>query len=363
MRIYFATNRRYVEASIPPFRDRYNVEGPAIYRVGYAEVTKNADPAEKPDDAFTIDSIHVEPEAAADTADAKEVLGSSKIFAELTHKSRVQRRNIVVYIHGFNSSFETCIQRAAQLHDAWLDGDGAPLVFAFSWPADGGDGLGFGQNGETGSKWKYFSDRDDAESSGKAIARSLRRLLDYLMELRKQDIAAQAEPCEQCIHLVAHSMGNWALRHALLSLRALIHGARLPKIFTNAFLMAADEDADALEHRHKLGLLPQMAEAIHVYHSKNDLALLISDITKVNPDRLGNRGPSIIDGLDTNIYGIDCAAVSDTSAWKHGRHQYYRLRPEVISDVRQVIAGKAPDQIDGRTPLRAGRLYRIEPAG
>ena len=363
MRIYFATNRRYVKSATPPFKDRYNLEGPAIYRIGYAEVSKVADPTEKPDDAFAIDSIHVAPETPPAAADGEEELGSKQIFDELTNKARTQKRNILVYIHGFNSSFETCILRAAQLHDAWLDGDKKPLVFAFSWPADGGDGLGFGQSGETGSKWKYFGDRDDAETSGKAIARSLRRLLDYLMELRKKDNAAHAEPCEQCVHLVVHSMGNWALRHALLSLRTLINGARLPKIFTNAFLMASDEDADALEEKHKLGLLPQMADAVHVYHSKRDLALLISDTTKLNPDRLGSWGPRIIDGLDTNIYGIDCAAVSDTGVFLHGRHQYYRLRPEVIADVRQVIAGKSPDQIDGRSPVRAGRLYRIEPAG
>ncbi len=362
MRIYFATNRRYVDGGAPPFRDRYNVEGPAIYRVGFADVTKVAEPAEAPDDGFLIDAIHVEPEAPAATTGGVEFLGSSAIFHELTLKSRTQKRNVIVYIHGFNSSFETAIQRAAQLHDLWLDGDREPLVFPFSWPADGGDGFGFGQNGETAHKWKYFSDRDDAESSGKAIARSLRRLLDCLMELRKQDVATQTEPCEQCLHLVAHSMGNWALRHALLSLRGLISGARLPKIFTNAFLMAADEDADALEHKHKLGLLPQLADAVHVYHSKRDLALLISDTTKLNPDRLGSWGPRIVDGLDSNIYGIDCAAVSDTAEWKHGRHQYYRLRPEVIADVRQVIAGRAPDEIAGRKPVRPGRLYRIEPA-
>jgi esterase/lipase superfamily enzyme len=360
-RIYFATNRRYTEGAKIPFGDRYNAEGPAIYRVGHAEVEPRANPTSD-DDRFAITSVTVEPEKPSDPGAAgdDEVLGSTKLFQEVTTVVRGETRDVIAYIHGFNSSFETCMVRAAQLEANWRPSGKAPIVFAFSWPADGGDGLGLGQSGQTDSRWKYFGDRDDAEASGKAIGRSLRRLFDFLLELRREDIRNGREPCGQRIHLVAHSMGNWALRHALLALRGLYQGARLPKLFTNAFLMAADEDADALELPAKLGLLPQITEAVHIYHSKRDLALIISDTTKLNPDRLGAWGPRTFDGLDSNILGIDCADVCETLSPLHGNHQYYRIRPEVLADVKQVMAGKGPDQITNRTPIRAGRQYRIK---
>lgn len=106
MRIYFATNRRHIEDSSPPFGDRYNAEGPAMYRVGFAEVTKVADEIHAPDDGFVINSVHVAPEAPAATRGGEEMLGSHAIFDELTRKSRAQKRNVIVYIHGFNSSFQ-----------------------------------------------------------------------------------------------------------------------------------------------------------------------------------------------------------------------------------------------------------------
>ena len=62
-------------------------------------------------------------------------------------------------------------------------------------------------------------DRDDAAASGIAMARFMMRLLDFLTDKGQ---------CEQRIHLVAHSMGNWALRHAVQGLISLQAQARLP---------------------------------------------------------------------------------------------------------------------------------------
>ena len=101
-------------------------------------------------------------------------------------------------------------------------------------------------------------------------------------------------------------MGNWALRHAVLGFRQLLEGQRLPKVFDNAFLMAADEDDDCFETPEKLGLLPQLARQIHVYHSANDIALDVSDHTKFNRERLGSHGPRTHSGISTRITSVDC---------------------------------------------------------
>lgn len=360
-RIYFATNRRLIEGPPDSFGNRYNEDGPAFYRVGYVEAERNP-AATGPDDAFILSAPMVADESPAPPGEppTSEFIGSTGLFQQMTQAVRGESRQIIAYLHGFNTSFETCMQTAAQLEANWRVNGKAPLVFAFSWPADDGNGLGFGESATTEAKWKYFGDRDDAEASGKAVGRSLKRLIDFLLELRREDRAAGREPCGQKIHLVAHSMGNWALRHALLALRGFNSGGRLPKIFTNAFLMAADEDADALEYPHKLGLLPQITEAIHVYHARRDLALIISDTTKLNPDRLGAWGARNFDGLDSTVYGVDCADVCMTLI-KHGNHHYFRIRPEVLADVRQVMAGKGPDQVTGRVAVRPGRQYRIKP--
>jgi esterase/lipase superfamily enzyme len=219
-------------------------------------------------------------------------------------------------------------------------------MFAFSWPS----------NGKVVPPWQYFSDRDDAEASGKAMARSLLRLVEFLDETN-----SGGEQCAQRLHLVAHSMGNWALRHALQGLRSLAGPEAMRPIFENVFLMAADEDDNALEvgQEAKLALLPRLARRIHVYHSADDRALVVSDKTKFNPDRLGFNGPRTFSDLSTRITAVDCELVDKTEL-PHVNHQYYRLRKEVIQDVRAILSGLArPEDFAWREVVEPGRRYRI----
>ncbi|WP_051432013.1 alpha/beta hydrolase [Rhodovibrio salinarum] len=375
--VYFATNRTEPRGNRKSFGDRFNSEGPHFYEVGRATVTWGTlGPDGRPSDPedFKVDWKRQEgtrpkpekigqqeiPETHRKQAEGEEP-GSYVLFKELQEKMRpndkprqaplkrpdTRTRDALVFIHGFANSFENALGRAAWLGETYLiqRGDGSaqsPYVFAFSWPSDG----------MTQPPWKYASDRDDAAMSGIAMARALRRFLEFL---------STRERCSGRIHLVAHSMGNWALRHAVLGLHALQDGGRLEKIFDNAFLMAADEDEDCLESTDKLGLLPQLARRIHVYHSRSDLALEVSDRTKFNVDRLGTDGPRTLDGLSHRITAIDCSDV-DATDLTHGNHQYYRLRPEVIADVRHVLAGQMnPEDYPTREPIEPGRRYRITP--
>ena len=359
--VYFATNRTEPRGGRKGFGDRFNTEGPHFYEVGRAGVTWGAvDDDGKPvdPDDFTVDwqvqkGQRPRPETVDETVpethrkQAKgEKPGSHVLFDELRRDMTAGGRDALVFIHGFANSFESGIARAALLGEEYRIQRGdtpahKPHVFAFSWPSDG----------MTQPPWKYASDRDDAAMSGVAMARALRRFLDFLSETGR---------CSGRIHLVAHSMGNWALRHAVLGLRALQDGGRLEKIFDNAFLMAADEDDDCLETADKLGLLPQLARRVHVYHSRSDLALEVSDKTKFNMDRLGTDGPRTLDGLSNRITAVDCSQV-DWTQTTHGNHQYYRLRPEVIRDVRQVLAGElTPDRIPGREIVQPSRRFRIQ---
>jgi esterase/lipase superfamily enzyme len=368
--IYFATNRN-IESEAPlRLGNRFNAERDFFYRVGKVPVSRRPSPEDPWDGAYAVDMANAAlfPETAPGPGLA-EVPGSRVAFGEVSGAMQAQSRDVLLFIHGFASSFESAMQRAAELRDQYLAprlaplaakaGSGRtgparePLAFAFSWPSDGVS-LGAGTAPEPGGvpKWAYFSDRDDAEASAKAIARSFARLIEYLARLTRE------QACEQRIHLVAHSMGVFTLRHALQALRAILNTARLPRIIDNAFLMAGDEDADALERPDKLQPLVELARQIHVYHASDDRALVVSDTTKFNPDRLGEHGPTALSRSVGRIYAVDCSNVSDTIL-AHGRHLYYRLVPEVIADVREVLAGVPADRVRGRTVVEGGRRFRI----
>ena len=338
--IYFATNRRMRGTlANPKFESRSHVDGPSFYRVGTATVEKHSDDL---DEGYSVEQVIVKGEGNVNPRNR----GSDRLFADIRQDIDSRPRDALVYIHGFANTFESSIVRAAQLHENYMVGPlqapQHPLVFAFCWPS----------NGAVTPPWEYFSDRDDARESGPAMARAMLRFSDYMQRARN--------PCKQRIHLVAHSMGNWAVRHAVQALTSHDFGKRLEPLFENAFLMAADEDDDALERDDKLKPLLTLARRIHVYHSNDDLSLVISDKTKFNPNRLGFDGPRNLSSIDERITAIDCEAVDDTEL-AHVNHQYYRRRSEIIADVKHVMAGFRPDNIPGRLVIQPGRRYRIRP--
>jgi esterase/lipase superfamily enzyme len=154
-------------------------------------------------------------------------------------------------------------------------------------------------------------------------------------------------------------MGNWALRHAVHKFIEL-SGGRTPRIIDCAFLMAADEDHDALQFPLKLKRLDALANRIFVYHAANDVALTISDRTKGNAARLGADGPQNLDLTSERVFALDCREISKT-ATAHGRHQYYRLRPEAVADVQATLDDAPQVGRPGRQEIRPGRSWRLLP--
>lgn len=336
--VYFATNRDFSgEEPTISFGNRFNAEGPQFIRFGKGYVEK------RDDGTYRYDRHAAAPESPVLGADGKPILGSLTIFEELRLKMKEGKMDTLILIHGFANSFQSSLERAAEIKEKYANGQDMN-IFVFSWPSNGK--VQFND---------YHSDRDDARLSGTAMARAFMKLHDFL-------ITAGAEKfCQQRIHLVAHSMGNYALRHALQAIRSEV-GNALPRLLDNVFLMAADEDDDAFEYDHKLRLLPDIAKQVLVYFSSEDRALCVSDITKSNPDRLGSNGPRLVSGLPRKVTLVDCRYV-DWTELNHGRHQYYRLREEVIHDVRQVLEGVPTEEFDGREFVPDRRAWRIKSSG
>ena len=247
----------------------------------------------------------------------------------------------LVLLPGFASTFLISMSRAAQLATAY----GADSVFCFSWPANG-----------VVSRTEYRRDREDAEKSGLAVARSLARLFAFV---------GSAKAAERPrLNIVAHSMGNFALRHAMQNIRKVEPDLLDRVIFDGALLMAADDDEDALSAATKLAPLLGIAKRVTVYSNGGDLALGGGAWLNLRR-RLGHEGPKNLTSLPKAVTWVDCSAVGRTSGdggSEHWGHQYYRLSPQVIRDVAQVLKNLKPTDIHPRLkqfgPLR-GRAFII----
>ena len=340
--VYFATNRNNKGSEKnPDFGERFQEEGAHYVRYGRAVLQK---PRGVWSDDYKVKQVELFPESIPTDRKGAQLLGSAAAMTGLRDLMVERDRDSLVYLHGFANDFASSLARAAELKVRYAFERGRELnVFVFSWPT----------NGEMVPWVSYYDDRADARASSVAIARTFLKLRAFLGEITKK-----GEQCNQSLHLVAHSMGNYVLRHAVQAVKRELAGRPLERIFDHVFLMAADEDDDAFEKPHKLAVLPELARAVHVYYSEDDQALKISDKTKGNPDRLGSQGPRLKDNLPRKVILVDCADVDETKL-AHTRHQYYRQREEVVADVRQVLAGVPPRQIKGREYLPEERSYKI----
>lgn len=311
-KIYFCTNRNAIPDSKNPtdFGPVFSPNGLSDLRFGWADV----------------DGDWVGPLNVAEETDDGQVVGSKTLFEAVKSEMMANQRDTLIFIHGFNTSFHNALKAAADFKSK-TDRDKPMNVVVFSWPSDG-----------QAIPWKsYQSDRHDAETSAYAFARAILKLADFL----KTGIA-----CGQDLHLLCHSMGNFVYRNSLQAMLKISNNS-LPRLFENIFLMAADEDDDAMELDSKLLPAIHMTKELYIYFNRGDMALKGSDWTKGNPDRLGSNGPRYPLNLANKVTLVDCSQVVRTDVGLG--HSYFHENKAVEADIIQVLLGTEDDNIPNRT--------------
>ncbi|MDT8364545.1 MAG: alpha/beta hydrolase [Nitrosomonas sp.] len=321
--IFFATNRNPNDSQAPTsFGSGFSDTGLGDLRFGQVEVKKGK---------LDAQSIQILPDNPKD--------GSEALFDQLRKTMRSDCTDALVFIHGFNVSFKAAVEAAARMGDRYLKASSnlyQPNIFVFSWPSDG-------------QISHYFNDRHDAEASGYAFARGLMKLSHFLHG------ATRHEACQQKINLIAHSMGNYVLRHTLQQAKKITSGESLSRIFDNIVLVAADEDNDTFEFDHKLAQLPDLAQRVTVYFNKGDMALTVSDYTKGNPDRLGHDGPRKPHEIPAKIVLIDASDVVKGI----NEHAYYVDNNKVAKDIVAVLQGQNSENIASRKYVPHANKFKI----
>ena len=334
LKVFFATNRNHQpDRADEPFGSGGSEHGAAALRFGHAVFSAV-------DSEIQRTAVEVYQERLAPDPDP--VLGSDQFLAAL-HKSMKDGANdTLIFIHGFNVSFDEALNSAARLaRDIRIDRKPVNIVL-FSWPSDG----------LMVPFMSYYSDREDARASGPALARAFLRLRDFLRE----ELGVE-EHCDQRLHILAHSMGAYVLRNGLQAIRAKDPRA-LVRIFDQILLAAPDEDDDAFETDDKLKPLSQIARQVTVYFNPADRALVISDKTKGNRDRLGSDGPRLVDLIPKKVELVDCQ-VCAPGADPKGRHSYYVTSAAVAADISAVLRGQSADQIANRRYVASKRAWQI----
>ncbi len=288
--------------TVPKVHEVPNIERPWVYRLPFTQIVLYSE-AEDPKRHFTLKEVR--------SLTRDEFL---RLVRERLGPSRSFKDHALIFVHGFNTSFEHALYRTAQIaYD--IKFDGAP--FLYSWPSKGAL-----------SSQDYSYDR---ESSGQAEP-----YLRQFLEVVARETGATS------VSVIAHSMGSQLLLPVLRDLkRATPPGVAISQVI----LAAPDVDRDAFENiaRELIGV----SRGVTMLAAGNDRALGISRRFWGGLPRAGDvpaGGPIVIEGVDT----IDVTAISTVLFALN--HSGYAEKSALLQDIQLLIqTGERPP--DKRVPI------------
>ena len=217
------------------------------------------------------------------------------------------KRQVLVFIHGFNNRFDDAVFRFAQIvHDS-----NAPVVpILFTWPS-------------RGSVLAYGYDRESMAYS--------RNALESLLK------AVSGDPAVGEIAILAHSMGN-SLALETLRQMAIRDGRVTPKI-RNVLLAAPDVDVD-LAREAIIDMGPRANRpAFTLFVSQDDRALAVSRRVWGSEARLGaidpDQEPYRTQLERANFRVLDLTKLKAGDALNHGK---FAESPEVVQLIGKRLA-------------------------
>jgi esterase/lipase superfamily enzyme len=207
-------------------------------------------------------------------------------------------RDVLIYVHGFNQTFETAVLDAARLSDALrFRGD----TIAFSWPS-------------RAKLFDYGYDRDSAMWSRDALERMLEELM--------------AQPPTGRVNIVAHSIGTMLVMEALRQLHTR-HGDLAAERIGAVVFAAPDIDMDVFTNsvRH----LGAVARKIVVITATNDRALELSGWIAGGMTRVGSAEKAKLEQLGLRV--VDASQ----EGWGLINHDLFMSNRQVRQLIRHVL--------------------------
>jgi esterase/lipase superfamily enzyme len=210
-------------------------------------------------------------------------------------------RDVLIYVHGFNQTFETAALDAVRLSDGISFG-GETMVF--SWP----------------SKAKFLDygyDRESAMWSRDAFE----QVLDGLT----------ASPAAGRIHIVAHSIGTMLTMEALRQLYARIGDAAAERISAVVF---ASPDIDMDGFSSSVERIGSLAPKITVITATNDRALALSRWIAGGITRVGAAEKAQLERLGLRV--IDASQ----QGWGIINHDLFLSNAKIRQVIRSAVDGR-----------------------
>jgi esterase/lipase superfamily enzyme len=287
-----------------------------------------------PEDAQPVPS-----QAKSKTEWAKAVIAEATVSRT---PERIPIGDILVFIHGFNNSQSTVMERHRKLKSSLREIGYQGTVVSFDWPS-----------GDSGVA--YLEDRHDAKKTAMQLVTDG---IFLLADLQQPD-------CRINIHLLAHSMGALVVREAFedaddshasatnwIVSQILFIGGDV----SSGSLSADDSDSESL-YRHGVRLTN--------YSNRHDGALALSNVKRVGiAPRVGRHG--LPDDAPFKAINVDCSdyweTIPSTQPVIGSReHSWHIGDPVFTRDMLYTIEGLERNVIPTRRLLPNGKLVLVHP--
>ncbi|WP_336703992.1 alpha/beta hydrolase [Chryseobacterium indologenes] len=267
--------------------------------------------------------------------------GTQRMFYELykNMSSTKDRSDVLIFIHGYLYDFDDELKAILDLKKIFIDNPASPVehILFVSWPAS-----------SSMIPLSYFDDKASSINSGTSLVRLFYFYTQFLKDIfSNRDLA----PCNQRIHLMAHSMGNRVLQSMLYSLKR----ENILRVIDQVLLLNADVSYKVFEDSEdSFNKLPLLANRISIYLNRQDIILGASQFTKnILTPRLGKNGPSDIAHYKDIVSIIDCTFVKDdllnSLKYEVGNHWGYLSSSQVQKDIFQNLNGIDRNLITNRS--------------
>ncbi|QLL66187.1 alpha/beta hydrolase [Sinorhizobium mexicanum] len=212
--------------------------------------------------------------------------------------------NILLFVHGFNNTYEDSVFRLAQIvHDSGADA--TPMLF--TWPS-------------RARVFDYNYDKESTNYSRTALEDALRSLANA--------------PDVNEVTILAHSMGTWLTMESLRQM-GIRDGGIAPKI-KNVILASPDIDLDVFAKQFvELG---DKRPKFTIFVSQDDRALAVSSFISGDVSRLGAIDPTAEPYRTqlerAGITAIDLTKVQSEDSLHHGK---FAESPQIVQLIGQRI--------------------------
>ncbi|MEI1252372.1 alpha/beta hydrolase [Rhizobium aouanii] len=231
---------------------------------------------------------------------------SERRILEWFRKHRNSKRQVIIFVHGFNNTYADAVFRLAQItHDSGTDA--TPILF--TWPS-------------RGRAFDYLYDKESANYSRRALE-------DMIIQIAKS-------PDVEDVTILAHSMGGWLAAEALRGVA--MREKSIPAKVKNVVLASPDIDIDVF--RRQFVEMGSKRPHFVILTSTHDKALEVSSWLSGGIDRVGGTDlrpyASILSELKVSV--IDTSAIASRDPLGHNT---FADSPEIVRLLGQRLAGQS----------------------